>query len=253
MIDRLSDAPIVVPHLDLTIGDGPSPYGLVHAAEVAVDWAARSAANPALWNGPIFLFEQIEADPVRGFAAVARSTDFATFLHWRDRADPDTRFAHVFPVAAVTTCDDRLLLGIMGARTANPNRAYPPSGSFDDDDRVAGRLDVETNIRRELREEVGIDIADLVGEGGWWVIPSGPRRLALVRRYRSSLSAARLARDIAHHLATDGDGELSGVRLVPFDRPLAAEETVPYVNPLLTLLADERRGPWAGGLGPPKI
>ncbi len=238
MIDRLPLSPIAVSRLDLTIGDGPSGYGLDHIEEVAKDWAARSAANPALWNGPIFLFEHVAADPVHGFSAVARATDFATFLHWRDRSDPGTRFAHVFPVAAVTTCDDRLLLGIMGSRTANPGRAYPPSGSFDDDDRIDGRLDAETNIQRELREEVGIDVEDLAAEGPWWVIPSGPRRLALVRRYRSPSSAARLETDIARHLATEGDGELSAIRLVPFDRTLPAEETVPYVNPLLTLLAD---------------
>lgn len=232
-----SPLPSAVPRLDLAIGDGPSPYGLAHAEEVAAEWAVRAAANPDLWNGPIFLFEEVGIDPARGFSAVARSTDFATFLHWRERADPASPYAHVFPVAAVTTADDHLLLGIMGATTANPNRAYPPSGSFDDDDRLDGRLDAMTNIRRELREEVGIEVDDLVEEGPWWVIPSGPRRYALVRRHRSRKTVAEMAPEIARHLATDGDGELSGVRFVPFDHPLPDEETVPYVNPLLTLLA----------------
>lgn len=232
-----SPPPFAVPQLDLAIGAGSSPYGLAHADEVAAEWAARVAANPDLWNGPIFLFEDVAFDSERGFSAVARSTDFATFLHWRERADPASRYAHVFPVAAVTTADDHLLLGIMGATTANPNRAYPPSGSFDDDDRVGGRLDAATNIRRELREEVGIDVDDLVPEGPWWVIPSGPRRFALVRRHRSAKTVAEMASEIARHLATDGDGELWGVRFVPFDRPLPDDETVPYVNPLLTLLA----------------
>jgi 8-oxo-dGTP pyrophosphatase MutT (NUDIX family) len=230
-------APLAVSRLDLTIGAGPSPYGLAHAEEIAAEWAVRAAANPDLWNGPIFLFEDIVADAARGFSAIARSTDFATFLHWRERADPTSTYAHVFPVAAVTTADDHLLLGIMGATTANPNRAYPPSGSFDDDDRLDGRLDAATNIRRELREEVGIDVADLVPEGPWWVIPSGPRRFALVRRHRSGKTVAEMATEIDRHLATEGDGELSGVRFVPFDRPLPERETVPYVNPLLTLLA----------------
>ena len=234
-------APLAVPRLDLTIGAGPSPYGLAHAEEVAAEWVTRAAANPDLWNGPIFLFEDVVVDSEHGFSAVARSTDFATFLHWRERVDPGSPYAHVFPVAAVTTADDHLLLGVMGATTANPNRAYPPSGSFDDDDRLegrlAGRLDAMTNIRRELREEVGIDVDDLVPEGPWWVIPSGPRRFALVRRHRSAKTVAEMAPEIARHLATDGDGELSGVRFAPFDRPLPDDETVPYVNPLLTLLA----------------
>lgn len=229
--------PIPVAAVELTIDDRPPALDPAERAAAAAGWAARLAANPALWNGPFFLFQDVVIEPGRAFRAVACPTDFATFLHWRADPAPDDRFAHVFPVAAVTSRDDRLLLGVMGPTTANAGLAYPPSGSFDDDDRVGAALDPLVNIRRELAEEVGIDHADLVAEPGWWVIGSGPRRFALVKRHRSALTAAELEARIAHHLATDGDGELSGVLLVPFDRPLPPERTVPYVAPLAALLA----------------
>ena len=78
------------------------------------------------------------------------------------------------------------------------------------------------------------------------MIGSGPRRFALIKRHRSRLTAAEIEARVHHHLATDGDGELAGIRLCPFDAPPPAERTVPYVAPLLALLA-AGRAPLAPG------
>jgi len=226
---------VAVDTVDLVVEDGPPAFAVEAREAIAAGWAARLAANPTLWNGSFFLFDRVALEPGR-FHGRARPTDFATFLHWRAGV-PDDRLAHVFPVAAVTSRDDHLLVGVMGGTTANAHLAYPPAGSFDGDDRVGDRLDPAVNIRRELAEEVGLDLDDLVADPGWWVMPSGPRRIGLIRRHRSPLDAAELAERIAPHVAADPHGELASVRLVPFDARLPAAETVPYVNPLLARLA----------------
>ena len=235
---------LAVATLELPVSDGPPEFAVAEAAAIAEGWAARVAANPALWNGSFFLFEDVAITPGGSFRAVARPTDFAAFLHWGERvAARDGRWAHVFPVAAVTTRDDRLLVGVQSGSSVHAARAYPPSGSFDGDDRIGDRLDPLVNIRRELEEEVGIDLDTLEATPGWTVIGSGPHRFALVKRHTIALSSAELAERIAAHLAVDPQGELSRVRLLGFEERLAPGETVPYVNRLLTLLDEGRRSP----------
>lgn len=206
-------------------------------AAVEADFAARLAANPRLWNGAFYLFEEIDWSDGGILAARARPTDFATFLKWRADAVPDRRFAHVFPVAAVTTADDRLLVGVMGRQTANPGRTYPPSGSFDPLDEADGRLHPVANMVRELREEVGVDIADLPADPGFTVYPSGPRRLAVVRRFRAAATSGEWHDAIAAHVAADPEQELAGFRFLRFDERLPDGVGTGYVAPLLADLA----------------
>jgi 8-oxo-dGTP pyrophosphatase MutT (NUDIX family) len=188
-----------------------------------------------LWNGPFFLFEAAGFDG-GAFRALARPTDYATFLEWRGRGFPGDHHTHIFPVPALTTADRRLLVGVMGRSTANAGLAYPPSGSFDHLDVVGERLDPVANMVRELAEEVGIDAADFAPDPGFTVIASGPRRLALVKRWRTPLPAADLAAAIDDHLGRESDPELSGFDFVAFDARLDPARTAGYVNPLLALL-----------------
>jgi len=229
-----------VGRIDLEIG---APLDLAPAERAAVEthFAAALGVNPKLWNGPFFLFERARFDG-DGFRATARLTDYATFLDWRERGYPGERHHHIFPVPAVTTADDRLLVGVMGRSTANAGLAYPPSGSFDHLDVVGAGLDPVANMRRELAEEVGIDVADLTPEPGFTVIGSGRRRLALVKRWRSRATAAELEAAIEDHLGRESDPELGGFAFLPFADRLDAGETVGYVNVLLGLLEAARHG-----------
>lgn len=203
---------------------------------VEAHWRAAVADNPSLWNGSAFLFEEATIrDGV--FSAVARPTDFATLLHRLRVGLPRRATAHVFPVAAVTSRDRRLLVGRQAGGSANAGLRYPPSGSFDADDVVGGRLDPVVNMRRELAEEVGLDLDAFEADPHWWALPSGPGRVALVRRHRSPLDAATLL----SRLTTGGDphDELDRVDFVEIDAPLALADTVPYVPLLIGLLAAE--------------
>ncbi len=234
----LPDRSLDVPAVDLLVGAPLDPTPAEKAA-VEADFARRLAANPTLWNGPFYLFDQVAV--IDGtLRARARPTDFATFMLWRAASEPDPRFAHMFPVPAVTTTDDRLLVGLMGPQTANPGRVYPPSGSFDPLDEDGGRLDPVANMVREVREEVGLDIAGLPADPGFTVYSNGPRRLAIVRRFRAPVTAAAWTEAIAAHVAADPHQELAGFRFIAYDECPPAGVAVPYLGPLLAALAADR-------------
>jgi 8-oxo-dGTP pyrophosphatase MutT (NUDIX family) len=234
----LPDRPVRVSTVDLAVGAPLAPTPAERAV-VEADFARRLSANPTLWNGPFYLFDAVAVadDALR---ARARPTDFATFMLWRAAAEPDPRFAHMFPVPAVTTADGRLLVGLMGPQTANPGRVYPPSGSFDPLDEVDGRLDPVANMLREVMEEVGLDIADLPADPGFTLHSNGPHRLAIVRRFRAPVTSAEWSAAIAAHVAEDPHQELAGFRFLAFDERLPDGIAAPYVAPLLADLAADR-------------
>ncbi len=235
-IDRALDRPLRFASVDLGVTDEPLELEASERDAVAAHWRAAQAANPALWNGSAFLFDRVEA---RGatLSARARPTDFATLLHVLRGGLAERGFRHLFPVAAVTSRDGRLLVGRQSATTANAGLSYPPSGSFDHEDRRDGRLDPIANMHREVFEEVGFRLAACAADDGWWVLPSGAGRLALVKRHRFPLDAAALTAAIEVR-----DGELDRLRMVAFDDPLALEASVPYVPRLLALLAADGEG-----------
>lgn len=231
------DRPVRLDAVDIAVSPRRFDLDEDEGAAVAEHWRAAVAASPALWNGSAFLFE---APSIRDgvFAATARPTDFATLLFRLRVGLPRHDTAHVFPVAAVTSRDRRLLVGRQAPGGANAGRAYPPSGSFDADDVVGDRLDPVANMRRELAEEVGLDLDAFAADVDWWAIPSGAGRVALVRRHRSGLPAEALLAAIA---AGPGDphGELDRVDFVGYDPPFALVDTVPYVPLLAGLFADD--------------
>ncbi len=225
--------------IDLVVGE---PLGLDPdlADAVADHWRDATTANPALWNGSAFLFEQVAiVDGV--FSARARPTDFATLLYRLRVGFDRPATAHVFPVAAVTSRDGRLLVGRQSAASANAGLAYPPSGSFDAADVADGRLDPVANMRRELTEEVGLDLDAFPADVGWWALPSGRDRVALVRRHRSPLAASALRAEAIARRASAVDDELDRIDLVGRDDVAAGLVTVPYVPLLLDLIAADRR------------
>lgn len=230
-----------VEHIDLAVA-APLELEADRRAAVEAHFAGLAEKNPALWNGPFYLFDDIALDGAT-FRATARATDYATFLLWRSEGFPGPHHTHIFPVPAVTTADGRLLVGVMGRQTTNAGLAYPPSGSFDPGDLVDGRLDPVANMLRELEEEAGVVAATLTASPGFTVLDSGSRRIALVKRWRSALTSTELAREIAAHIGRESDPELGGFDFLPFDRRLDERMTVPYVNTLLGLLeAEDRAG-----------
>lgn len=157
-MERPTATVFLLEEVRLDVSDAPLDFAQANRGAIEAYWAEALAANPALWNGPAFLFSRVEAG--QGVLdATAHRTDFATFLYWRDCGRPDSAF-HITGSSLPVTADGALFAVRMAAHTANAGKVYFPAGSFDDADLVESRLDVTANIAREMREETGFDFGD---------------------------------------------------------------------------------------------
>ncbi len=188
--------------------------------EVAAYFAALQRDKPALWNGRVLLMHSHSlADGA--FRADYMESDFASFLAWRDWGFPDPSIHNCFGMAALRSRDGAFLLGVMSRQTANPGKAYFPSGTLEPADLVGEAIDVEGSIRRELCEETGLD-ADTMGiEAGWHVVFAG-QRIALMKTLHAPDDANTLRASMLRHIATEAMPELSDIRIVRTPRDLDA-------------------------------
>ena len=171
-------------------------------------------------------------------------TDFASFLAWRDWGFPDPSMRNAFPQAALLSADGAFLLGVMGDHTANPGHIYFPSGTPDPSDVDGERVDIDAGLRRELREETGLDAGDFAVDPGWTAVFDGPR-IALFRVVRSAEPAVAFRQRILANFAKVADPELADIRIVR-----SPADYVPQMTGYVTAYMDDfwRRQPPDTGL-----
>jgi 8-oxo-dGTP pyrophosphatase MutT (NUDIX family) len=226
-----------VTRVEIAASDIGWDFADARRTEIDAHFAAKQAANPALWNGRVLLTRaaKVADDAVTG---TCFETDFASFLAWRDWGFPDPEVANVFAQAALRSADGAFLLGIMGADTANAGRVYFPSGTPEPADIVAGRLDLAANLMRELGEETGLTAGDVAPAADWTAIQDG-QRLALLRIVDAPESADALAARILDHVARDDHPELAGIHVAR-----SPADIVPAMPPFVAAFL---RHVWADG------
>ncbi|WP_425417593.1 hypothetical protein [Oricola indica] len=214
----------------LAVEGGRLSYEAQNRAAIDAYWADCKAANPRLWNGPFFMFEEVS---VGGsvFSGRGRRTDFATFLHWRDHGRPPEA-VHVTGTSLPVTADGALFAVRMAAHTANAGAVYFPAGSFDAEDIVDGSFDVTRNIAREMGEETGLVFDENMAEGAYTVVADRgafhvARRSGLPGDFDACLDLMR------RHQARTGDDELETAIAVR-----AGGEGADLLKPYARLLAD---------------
>jgi ADP-ribose pyrophosphatase YjhB (NUDIX family) len=206
-------------------------------------WAACLAANPHLWNGRVL--GTIAPGEPGGIAiddgvltGEAVEGDFAGFIAWRDWGFPEIGIRNLFGSALVLSSDGALLLGVMGARTANAGKIYPPGGSLEPADVDAnGNVAVVASIERELREETGLNAADAELEGMLAAF-DGPR-VSIGRVLRFPRTADDLVAGIMADLDRQKERELE--RVIAFRS--AAELDRPEVTAYSRAFAARLLGP----------
>lgn len=223
-----------------TIAEGPWPYAEANRAAIAAAWAEWTAQNPALFNGTVLLLQSHTiADGV--LTARYRPVLFAEFLHYMRHGTPDgTR--NGFALAGLVGSDGTLVMGVMGAHTANAGKIYFPGGTPDLDDLVDGRVDLAGSVARELAEETGLSADEVRFDPGFWLYEDD-KRLAFVKIARSDLTGEALRATILDRLARQSEPELADIHLVR-----SRADLVPDRMPAFQLAFAE----WwlAGGLSP---
>ncbi|MGN6570924.1 MAG: NUDIX hydrolase [Pseudolabrys sp.] len=211
-----------VDRLDLTFTPQPWAFADARRAEIDAYFAALKREKPALWNGRVLLLHRHAlCDGV--FRGDYLETDFASFTAWRHWGSPEAGVNDCFAAAAIVAADNAVLLGRMGAHTANAGRIYFPAGTPDPGDIVGGKVDLDFSVGRELKEETGLDIADFEPASGWSMVMDR-RHIPFVKTLRSPLAAEKLRERILAHLAREAQPELDDIRVVrgPADFDAAA-------------------------------
>ncbi|MGD0024670.1 MAG: NUDIX hydrolase [Xanthobacteraceae bacterium] len=188
-------------------------FAIERRGEIDRYFARLRRERPAVWNGRVLLLSRcdIRHGILRG---ACFETDYASFCAWRAWDFPDPGVCNVFAAAALRAADGAYLVGEMAPHTTSAGLLYFPCGTPEPDDVVAGgALDLGGNLRRELREETGIDIGELKVEPGWTLVRDRCF-VALMKRLTAAANADELRSRIMRHLASEEQPELADIRVV---------------------------------------
>jgi 8-oxo-dGTP pyrophosphatase MutT (NUDIX family) len=116
---------------------------------------------------------------------------------------------HLFAYPVIESSDGALVAIRMGAHTANPGQVYFAAGSLEPEDIVSGVCDVEFNMRREVLEETGLDLADST-PGERYYASHFRRTVTVFRLFRFDLTADEIVERIAAHMLVAEDKEIAG-------------------------------------------
>jgi 8-oxo-dGTP pyrophosphatase MutT (NUDIX family) len=116
-------------------------------------------------------------------------------------------FAAIVPWSA----DGAVLLGEMGAHTANAGELYFPCGTPDLDDVRGDAVDLAGSAARELAEETGLTLPE--GAATDWVMLAGAEQWAFLRPVLFPEPAEALCARIAAHHRREAEPELAGIHL----------------------------------------
>ncbi|MEO0544096.1 MAG: hypothetical protein AAFY99_09800 [Pseudomonadota bacterium] len=196
--------------IDLPVMSERSRFEFENRGAIDAFWEQAVRANPRLWNGVQFLFEdvRVEAGILRG---TGYRTDFATFLYWRHHREREGEMPiHIAGTTLPITGDNALLTIRMAQHTSNPGDYYFPAGSLDENDVVDDHISIDVNVSRELKEETGLIVPDdfdqepfvvVIDRGAWHI----------ARRFRLPVTVDEARQSILAHQAATGDDETDDV------------------------------------------
>lgn len=198
--------------LDLAFAPKPWVFAGRRRADIDAYFAKLQREKPAAWNGRVLLLHDYALDGGT-FRGSYLEADYASFSAWRHWGRPDALVNDCFGAAAIMAADGAFVLGVMGPHTVNAGRIYFPCGTPDPDDIVNGCVDLDASVRRELKEETGLDISEFAAEPGWTSVFDLPL-IAHIKVLHSHEGAEALRARVLEHLANEKQPELAEIRLV---------------------------------------
>jgi 8-oxo-dGTP pyrophosphatase MutT (NUDIX family) len=201
-----------VERVEIAFEPRPWLFAIEQRAAIEGHFAQRQRERPGIWNGRVLLLHRYALTD-GAFRGVCFETDYASFLAWRDWGQPDRTVGNYFGAAALRASDGAFLLGEMAPHTSSAGLIYFPSGMPDPSDLAFGKADLAHSVKRELKEETGLDIADFDAEPGWIVAIDGPY-VAFLKLLRAREPAAELCARIHRQLARESEPEFAAIRIV---------------------------------------
>jgi 8-oxo-dGTP pyrophosphatase MutT (NUDIX family) len=214
MTQRLPDIEIVeVDRIEFAVEPWSWEFAIARRTEIDRFFADLQRQRAHLWNGRVMMLRRYEVRD-RVLHGSCFETDYASFVAWREWGFPDPAVCNIFPASALRAADGGFLVGEMAPSTAGAGQLCFPGGTPDLDDVLeGGALDVERNLRRELMEETGLDLGQLVAEPGWTMVHDRGF-FALMKRVRADVGAEELRSRVLRHLAKDSHPEFVAIKIL---------------------------------------
>ena len=212
----------------LEVEAGAHPWVLENEAEIGRNWEGEVAANPHLFNGTM-VFQRSLSFADGHIEGRAHMVPFSSFLYWR-RSGRGSGGHHLFAMPMIISADGAVMAIRMADTTANPGRVYSPAGSLDAQDVRGGLCDLDGNMRRETREETGLDLAEMEADPVWRAVHVA-NSVAVFRLFRSPLAEAGLRARVMQHIAAEAEPEIS--EMIGIRSPDPAHDYAPFMPPAL--------------------
>lgn len=220
-----------VDEVNVRFAPGPHPFVAGKEREIMRNWAAEKKERPALYDGEVALLSSLRWRDLR-LVGAAHIVRYSAFLYWR-RLRPVHDAEHCYVHAMPVSTDGALIAIRMAMGTISSGLAYFAAGSFEPEDFRAGRIDVEANMIREVREETGLEIAGNPVDPCFHAL-SLPQGTVLFRRVYLPGTANEIAVAIERYVRGSGDphGEITGPVVIrsPDDLP---EKLAPQMPALI--------------------
>ena len=196
-----------IDEVEMAIVPGDHPFFIAEREAIAENWAEEFAANPDLFDGRMLLQARVGLSG-RRLVSQGHEISFSTFLWWRKQAERRSG-VHIYAYPVLETSDGALVAIRMGSHTANAGMVYFACGSFEPVDVINGFCDPNYNMRREVLEETGLDLAEAQVEPGYHVAHFR-RAVTLFRIFRFDVTAHELTARIEAHMQVADDKEIAG-------------------------------------------
>lgn len=218
-----------VDEIDVRLDPGPHPFERDNAQAIIDNWRREVTANPALFDGTVVLLSALAWRDNR-IVGRCHAVKYSTFLLWRKNRQ-GTGAEHAYGHAMLVAGDNALVAIRMGAHTVPAGSVYFAAGSFEPIDFRDGRVDVDFNMIREVREETGLDLTG-AARGKRYHALSTSTGTVLFRRYHVDAPADEIARRIGAFVATETEPEIEGPVIIRHAADLP-EGLAPHMKPLV--------------------
>ncbi|MCC0808459.1 NUDIX hydrolase [Methylobacterium sp. W2] len=179
-----------------------------NAAVIAENWRCRCAARSGLFDGRVLLAKSCRIEGT-SCSVELFETSYASFITHKDLGSPDPRVLNAFAAIVPQGSDGAVLLGMMGAHTANAGQAYFPCGTPDlDDVRDGDEVDLAGSAEREFVEETGMALPADAPEA--WLLLRGRTQAAFLRPVIFRERADALREEMERHRRAEIEPELAG-------------------------------------------
>lgn len=144
--------------------------------EIGIFWKNLVSDNPSLFNGENHTVESVTEFDDHIEMKVVR-TNYATYLYNERVGIDDDKFKiiHLWSGILFETNDNYLVLGEMGDNTSVPKWLQLTGGGTSDEDIVDDIIDIDGNLKREVKEELNIDLDTIKYEMKYLECPSEVR------------------------------------------------------------------------------